>query len=448
MPAPLSAATSPAVTPAAPSSASAAPTPTPTASDIYQASLAFHRQHQGKLGVQALVSVKNRQELSLAYTPGVAEACRVIAKNPAESFHLTLRGRTVAVVSDGSAVLGLGNIGAAAAMPVMEGKSLLMKEFAGVDSMPLVIDTQDSQAIITFVKQIAPSFAGINLEDIAAPRCFEVEDALQDVGIPVFHDDQHGTAIVVMAALQNAAKVAGKSFASLNVVMIGAGAAGLATAKMLLGLDGPWSQLVQLPDAPRVASLKLVDTRGIVYASRPDVSSHHNRFKAALLPFANTPDQAGDLAAAVAGADVIIGVSGPKLVTPAMVQSMAPQAIVFAMANPTPEILPAEAKAAGALVVATGRSDFPNQVNNVLVFPGVFRAVIDARLPRVTTAMKYAAAQALAALVPQPGPEQILPDPFAPDVAARVAQAIIQAALPVSPSSVGAGRRPAQKKGR
>ncbi|MBW7944514.1 NADP-dependent malic enzyme, partial [Patescibacteria group bacterium] len=226
-------------------------------SDVYQDSLALHRKYQGKLGVQSLISVKNRQELSLAYTPGVAEACRVIAKDPAESFALTLRGRTVAVVSDGSAVLGLGNIGAAAAMPVMEGKSLLMKEFAGVDSIPLVIDTQDTNQIIRFVEQVAPSFVGINLEDIAAPRCFEVEDALQEIGIPVFHDDQHGTAIVVTAALTNAAKVAGKSFSSLRVVLVGAGAAGLATAKMLLGLDGPWTALRQLADVERIAELKM-----------------------------------------------------------------------------------------------------------------------------------------------------------------------------------------------
>lgn len=396
-------------------------------SDVYQDSLALHRQHQGKLGVQSLISVKDRQELSLAYTPGVAEACRVIAKDPAESFALTLRGRTVAVISDGSAVLGLGNIGAAAAMPVMEGKSLLMKEFAGVDSIPLVIDTQASDQIIRFVQQVAPSFAGINLEDIAAPRCFEVEDALQDIGIPVFHDDQHGTAIVVTAALTNAAKVAGKSFSSLKVVLVGAGAAGLATAKMLLGLDGPWTALRQLTDVERIAQLKMVDTRGIVYPSRPDVLNPHNRFKRALLEFANTPDQPGDLAEALKGADVVIGVSGPNIITQQMVAGMAPQAIVFAMANPTPEIHPDDAKKGGALVVATGRSDFENQVNNVLAFPGVFRAVVKARLPKITTQMKYAAAQALAQLVPAPTPSLILPDPFQPDLAEHIADAIIAA---------------------
>lgn len=396
-------------------------------SDVYQDSLALHRKYQGKLGVQSLISVKNRQELSLAYTPGVAEACRVIAKDPAESFALTLRGRTVAVVSDGSAVLGLGNIGAAAAMPVMEGKSLLMKEFAGVDSIPLVIDTQDTNQIIRFVEQVAPSFVGINLEDIAAPRCFEVEDALQEIGIPVFHDDQHGTAIVVTAALTNAAKVAGKSFSSLRVVLVGAGAAGLATAKMLLGLDGPWTALRQLADVERIAELKMVDTRGIVYPSRPDVLNPHNRFKHALLEFANTPDQAGDLAEALKGADVVIGVSGPNIITTEMIRTMSPNAIVFAMANPTPEINPDDAKQGGALVVATGRSDFDNQVNNVLAFPGVFRAVVKARLPKITTQMKYAAAQALAQLVPSPHPTLILPDPFQPNLAEHIADAIIAA---------------------
>ena len=291
----------------------------------------------------------------------------------------------------------------------------------------MLFRSQETSQIIEFVKQVAPSFAGINLEDIAAPRCFEVEDALQEIGIPVFHDDQHGTAIVVTAALHNAAKVVGKNFADLKVVMVGAGAAGLATAKMLLGLDGPWTALSQLSDIERVAQLKLVDTRGVVYPSRPDVTTHHNRFKAALLPFSNTPDEAGDLAAALVGADVLIGVSGPNLVTAEMVKSMAPGAIVFAMANPTPEILPDLAHQAGAVVVATGRSDFANQVNNVLAFPGVFRAVIKARLPRITTQMKYAAAHALAQMVPDPTATSILPDPFQPELAEKVADAIIAA---------------------
>jgi malate dehydrogenase (oxaloacetate-decarboxylating) len=395
--------------------------------DIYQQSLGLHKKHQGKLGVQSLISVKNRQDLSLAYTPGVAEPCRVIAKDPAASFELTMRGRTVAVISDGSAVLGLGNIGAAAAMPVMEGKSLLMKEFGGVDSIPLVIDTQETDEIVKFVKQVAPSFAGINLEDIAAPRCFEIEDQLQEIGIPVFHDDQHGTAIVVTAALRNAAKVVGKPFSSLKVVMIGAGAAGLATAKMLLGLDGAWSALRQISTVDHIAELRLVDSKGVVHPSRADVSSPQNRFKAALLTFSNVKDEAADLATALIGADVVIGVSGPNLLNAEMIKMMAPDSIVFAMANPQPEILPDEAKLGGAIVVATGRSDFANQVNNVLAFPGVFRAVVKARLPRITTEMKYAAATALAQMVTSPSLEEILPDPFRPGLAEQVADAMIAA---------------------
>jgi malate dehydrogenase (oxaloacetate-decarboxylating) len=395
--------------------------------DVYQQSVELHRKNQGKLGVQALISVKNREELSLAYTPGVAEPCRVIAKDPAASFELTMRGRTIAVVSDGSAVLGLGNIGAAAAMPVMEGKSLLMKEFGGVDSIPLVIDTQDTDEIVKFVKHVAPSFAGINLEDIAAPRCFEIEDKLQEIGIPVFHDDQHGTAIVVTAALQNAAKVVGKPFSSLKVVMIGAGAAGLATAKMLLGLDGTWSNLRQLETIEHISELRLVDSRGIVHPSRNDIFEPKNTFKAALLPFANIADQGGALLAALNDADVVIGVSGANLLTADMIRTMAPKAIVFAMANPQPEILPDEAKLGGAMVVATGRSDYANQVNNVLAFPGVFRAVIKARLPRITTEMKYAAATALSQMVTSPSTEEILPDPFRPGLAEQVADAIIAA---------------------
>jgi len=399
--------------------------------DIYLQSLQLHRQYQGKLGVSSLISVKNRTDLSLLYTPGVAEACRVIAKDPNESFELTMRGRTVAVISDGSAVLGLGNIGAAAAMPVMEGKSLLMKEFAGVDSIPLVIDTQETEKIIEFVKNVAPSFAGINLEDISAPRCFEVEDSLQEIGIPVFHDDQHGTAIVVSAALKNAAKVVEKDFSSLKVVMVGAGAAGLATAKMLLGLDGAWTELRQLSDVAHIAQLKIVDTRGVIYPSRPDVLNPHNKYKNALLKFSNTPDEAADLAHALIGADVVIGVSGPNIITTEMISKMAPKAIVFAMANPTPEILPDEAKKGGAMVVATGRSDYENQVNNVLAFPGVFLAVVKARLPRITTQMKYAAADALSSMVESPNASLILPDPFMPNLAQQVADAIILASKKV-----------------
>jgi malate dehydrogenase (oxaloacetate-decarboxylating) len=389
-------------------------------SDINTAALALHRQHQGKLGVQSLISVKNRAELSLAYTPGVAEPCRVIAKDPNESFNLTMRGRTVAVIFDGSAVLGLGNIGPEAAMPVMEGKSLLMKEFAGVDSVPLVINTQDPQEIITFVKQVAPSFAGINLEDISAPRCFVVEEALQDIGIPVFHDDQHGTAIVVSAALRNAATVVGKKYEDLHVVIVGAGAAGMAVAKMLLGVDGGLGNYHRVNDVSAVADVIVLDSKGAIVEGRADLTD----YKVALAEISNTAKNAGSLLEVVTGADVIIGVSGPGSIPAEAIKKMAAQPIVFALANPTPEIMPDEAKAAGAAVVASGRSDFPNQINNVLAFPAIFRAVLDYRLPRITLAMKVAAATALAELVEHPTAEQIIPDPFTPGLAQYVAEKI------------------------
>ena len=391
--------------------------------DVYQASLALHRQHQGKLGVQSLIPLKSREDLSLAYTPGVAEACREIVRNPAAVSDLTIQGRLVAVISDGSAVLGLGNIGPAAALPVMEGKSLLLKEFGGVDSLPLVINTQDTEEIIKFVRQVAPSFIGINLEDISAPRCFEIEERLQDIGIPVFHDDQQGTAIVVYAALQNAARVVGKPFADLRVVIVGAGAAGMAVAKMLLAIDTRGDQVTTLP-AQRVRDVILVDSKGIVESGRADVVG----VKVMMAAQTNIDKRQGSLAVAMAGADVIIGVAGPGLITTAMVSAMAPKAIVMAMANPTPEIMPNEAKAAGAAVVATGRSDFPNQVNNVLAFPGIFRAVVRARLPRITPAMRYAAAAALAQTVAVPTAEAILPSPFLPNLAELVAQAVLDAA--------------------
>ncbi|HYD35142.1 MAG TPA: NADP-dependent malic enzyme [Vitreimonas sp.] len=373
-------------------------------SDVYQQSVELHQKYQGKLGVQSLVSVKNRDDLSLAYTPGVAEPCRVIAKDPDKSFELTMRGRTVAVISDGSAVLGLGNIGPEAAMPVMEGKSLLMKEFGGVDSIPLVIATQDTQEIIKFVKQVAPSFAGINLEDISAPRCFEVESALQDIGIPVFHDDQDGTAIVVTAALRNAAKVVGKKFEELSIVIVGAGAAGLATAKMLQS----------------VGDVVVVDSKGALSLDRTDL----NPYKRAFAEISNKQQKSGDLATVLQGADAVIGVSGPGIITKEMVSSMADQAIVMAMANPVPEIMPALAKEAGAMVVASGRSDFPNQINNVLAFPGIFRAVVEARLPRITKEMKFAAAEAIASCIPEPTADRIIPEPFFPDLSKIVAEAV------------------------
>jgi malate dehydrogenase (oxaloacetate-decarboxylating) len=391
-------------------------------SDVYQQSLELHKKFQGKLGVHSLTPIKNRQDLALAYTPGVAEACRVIAKDPMASYDYTMRGRTVAVISDGSAVLGLGNIGPEAAMPVMEGKSLLMKEFGGVDSLPLVIATQEPDEIITFVRQVAPSFAGINLEDISAPRCFYIEEQLQDIGIPVFHDDQHGTAIVVYAALLNAAKVVGKNFADLKVVIVGAGAAGVATGKMLLGIECSGEKCTVIEGVERVKDLVMVDSKGAISLDRTDLNEHKKLFAR----YSNINKVSGDIFAAMKGADVVIGVSGPNSISEEMIRSMAPKAIVFAMANPTPEIMPNVAQAAGAMVVATGRSDFANQVNNVLAFPGVFRAVVQGRLHKITSKMKYAAAHALAATVPSPAIEQILPDPFFPDLSKVVADAILQ----------------------
>lgn len=388
--------------------------------DIYKQALELHRKNQGKLEVRSRTPITNRQELSLTYSPGVAEPCRVIAKDPQQSFELTWRGRTVAVISDGSAVLGLGNIGPEAALPVMEGKSLLLKEFAGIDSVPLVINTQDSAEIIRFVTQVAPSFAGVNLEDISAPRCFEVEEALQNIGIPVFHDDQHGTAIVITAALHNAAKVVEKRYEDLKVVIVGAGAAGLATTKMLMGLHCESDSCERLPGVSAVADVIVVDSQGAITTFRGGL----NVYKQAIAGLSNKEDKSGDLLTVIEGADVVIGVSGPDLITPEMVKRMAPKAIVFALANPTPEIMPELAKEAGAAVVASGRSDYPNQINNVLVFPAIFRAALDLRAPRITSQMKMAAATALASLVPEPTVEKIVPDPFYPDLAYILAEKI------------------------
>ena len=387
------------------------------------AAIALHRKYQGKLGTTSLFPVTDKQMLSLVYTPGVADVSKMIAANHEESFALTNRGRTIAVVSDGSAVLGLGNIGPEAAIPVMEGKSLLMKLFAGVDSVPLVIKTQDVGEIINFVKLISPSFAGINLEDISAPRCFEVEEALQDIGIPVFHDDQHGTAIVVMAALLNAAKVVKKSFSSLNVVVVGAGAAGLAVSKMLLGIECQSTSCRIIDGAQRVGDVIVVDSQGALWAGRDDM----NVYKQAVAGVSNRQKKQGSLEEIMIGADVVIGVSGPGAITRSMVTSMAQDAIVFAMANPIPEIMPDLATQAGALVVATGRSDYPNQINNVLAFPGIFKAVIDNRLDKITQSMKQSAASALAQLVAKPDQQNILPTAFDPRVVPAIATAVKEA---------------------
>lgn len=396
--------------------------------DVYKKSLSFHKKHQGKIAIKSVVSVKDKDDLSLAYTPGVAEPCRQIAKDPKLSYDLTWRGRTVAVISDGSAVLGLGNIGPEAALPVMEGKALLLKEFAGVDAVPIVINTQDPSEIIHFVKAITPSFAGINLEDISAPRCFQIEEELQNTGIPVFHDDQHGTAIVVSAALRNSAKVVGKNYKSLKVVIVGAGASGLATAKMLLGLNCSSNVCERIPGYESVNDLILVDKLGALYRGR----SNQNVYKQALSGISNRENKKGSLEEVVRGADVIVGLSGKNLITPSMIKSMNEKPIVFAMANPFPEIMPEDALKAGAAIVASGRSDFPNQINNALAFPGIFRAVIKGRLTTITQAMKKKASDTLADLIPNPNSQNIIPSPFFPNLAEHIADAILTVNSPQS----------------
>lgn len=389
--------------------------------NLDQDAIALHKKHQGKLLTSSVVPINNRQDLSLVYTPGVGAVSRAVAKQPSLAYDLTLRGRTIAVISDGSAVLGLGNIGPEAAIPVMEGKSLLMKKFAGVDSFPLVLNTQDPAEIIRCVTHLAPSFAGINLEDISSPRCFQIEEALQDIGIPVFHDDQHGTAIVVSAALRNAARVVGKNYRDLRVVIIGAGAAGLATAKMLLGLSCMSDRCEIVPGAVRVKDVIVVDKIGALLPGR----SEQNIYKQGVAGLSNIDRKTGTAPDIISGADAVIGVSGPGNITAEMIHKMADKPIVFAMANPTPEIMPDLAWEAGATIVATGRSDYPNQINNVLAFPGIFLAVIRGRLKTITPEMKQAASDAIAALVPKPTTRHIVPDPFTPHLAEKVASAIL-----------------------
>ncbi|MEM7625474.1 MAG: NADP-dependent malic enzyme [Planctomycetota bacterium] len=383
-------------------------------SELYKRSVALHRAQRGKLAVAAKVPLASAEDLSLAYSPGVAGPCEAISADESESFALTMRGNAVAVLSDGSAVLGLGDIGAAAAMPVMEGKAVLFKAFADVDAVPLCVDVKSDQELIAIARSIAPSFAGINLEDIAAPRCFVVEDALQNLGIPVFHDDQHGTAIVLLAALTNGARVVGKPLHEMRVVINGAGAAGSAIAKIL--------RCVELDPAVciGVKDVLVCDSKGIISPDREDL----NAFKRGLLTYTNRSGVAGSLHDALRDADAFIGVSKGNLLYAHDVKSMAEDPIILAMANPTPEIMPDVAKEAGAVVVGTGRSDFPNQVNNVLAFPGLFRGALDARAKRITGSMKMAVVHALADLVEAPTPDMILPNPLDPSVAPRVAQAV------------------------
>lgn len=381
--------------------------------DIRAASLALHYRLQGKLEMVSRCPIQTQEDLSLAYTPGVAAPCLEIQKGPALSFQLTRRQNLVAVITDGSAVLGLGDIGPLAGMPVMEGKCVLFKEFAGVDAVPLCVDTQDVEEMVQTIALISKSFGGINLEDIAAPRCFEVERRLKErCDIPVFHDDQHGTAVVITAALTNALKVVGKKKEQVKVVLNGIGAAGGAAAKLLLDLG--YSNLI------------LCDKDGILCAGDPNLLPHH----AELAARTNQARQRGTLADALVGADVFIGVSRPGLVTGEMVESMAKDPILLAMANPVPEIMPDIALAHGAAVVGTGRSDFPNQINNVLVFPGLFKGALSCGAVQITEGMKHAAARALADLVPpeQLSPTCILPSPLNRAAAEAVAHAVAEEA--------------------
>jgi malate dehydrogenase (oxaloacetate-decarboxylating) len=384
-----------------------------------QQSLKLHKKHRGKLAIVSAVPLRNRKDLSLAYTPGVAAASLAIAKDPIKVFDYTAKGRMVAVVTDGSAVLGLGNIGPLAALPVMEGKAILFKEFGGVDAFPIALATQDVDKIVETVKMIAPMFGGINLEDISAPRCFEIEERLShDLDIPVFHDDQHGTAIVVLAGLINAMKVVGKKLADAKIVINGAGAAGIAVAKLLL----LYSHTMEYESGKKAGDIILLDTKGAIYKGRDDL----NKYKAELGERTNREKQSGELKDVIRGADVFIGVSKPDILKPAMVRTMAKKPIIFAMANPVPEIMPDEARRAGAVVVATGRSDFPNQINNLLAFPGVFQGLFRARISRLTNEMKIRAAEALARYVKNPTPTNIIPSALDKNVARVVARAIIK----------------------
>lgn len=386
--------------------------------DFFQRSLIIHEQLRGKLGIQSRVPILTRDDLSIAYTPGVARPCEAIAADPGRARDLTIKRNTVAVVSDGSAVLGLGNIGASAAIPVMEGKAVLFKEFAGIDAWPICLQSQDSDSIVETIRQIAPVFGGVNLEDISAPRCFEIESRLQDLGIPVFHDDQHGTAIVLLAALINAAKVTSREVADLKIVINGAGAAGTAIARLLRCVGHDPSVCVPVQD------IVVCDSRGAIHKDRDNLTD----YKRELLNYTNRDSRSGTVKEVMKGADVFIGVSKGNLLTRDDIALMNPDAIVLAMANPIPEIMPDEAVAGGAAIVGTGRSDFPNQVNNVLVFPGIFRGALDSGATAITEEMKVTAAKALAECVSAPSPDVILPDPLDRTVAPRIADAVARIA--------------------
>lgn len=383
--------------------------------DIAERSLALHEEKAGKLSVESKVAINSRDDLSLAYTPGVAEPCKKIAEDVEEAYRYTAKGNLVGVITDGTAVLGLGDIGPEAAMPVMEGKAILFKEFAGVDAFPICLATKETDEIVQTIVNLAPTFGGINLEDIASPRCFEIEKQLDEkLDIPVFHDDQHGTAIVVSAGILNSLKLVNKQLDEIKVVLNGPGAAGTAIVKMLLELN--------------VKDVVVCDEHGILYEGRPVPLFDH---KLELAKITNKEGLTGDLSQALVGADVFVGVSIGGIVTEAMIQSMNRDAIVFAMANPVPEIMYHEAKQAGARVVGTGRSDFPNQINNVLAFPGIFKGALAVRATTINAEMKFAAAQAIADMIPadELTEENVIPEALNKEVAKQVAHYVAQAAI-------------------
>ncbi len=389
--------------------------------DYSKESLHLHRYLKGKIGIRNKMDVRTQEHLSLVYSPGVAAPCLEIHKNPELVWEYTMKGNCVAIVTDGSAVLGLGNLGAEASLPVMEGKAMLFRRFGQINAFPICLNTQNVDEIVETVRRIAPVFGGINLEDIAAPRSFEVEERLQDLGIPVFHDDQHGTAIVVLGALINAAKLVGKQLRHLTVVINGAGAAGIAIAKLLRCVEHGEDNSACIP----VQDLIMCDSKGILHSERTDLNSH----KQQSLTYSNRENRKGTLQDAIVGADVFIGVSMPDLLTRKDIQTMAKDSIIFALANPIPEIMPEEAYAGGAAIVGTGRSDLPNQVNNVLGFPGIFRGALDARAKQITPNMKLAAAYAIADSISHPTKDMIIPPALDEVVAYKVAKAVKAAAL-------------------
>ncbi len=377
--------------------------------NYYTRALDEHKKYQGKVWITSRVPLETRDDLSTYYSPGVAQPCLEIAENPEKAYDYTWKGRSIAVVSDGTAVLGLGNIGGLAGLPVMEGKAVLFKAFGGVDAIPIVLDTQDPEEIIKTIEHIAPSFWGINLEDISAPNCFYVEEELKKrLNIPVFHDDQHGTAIVVLAGLINALKITKKEIWSLKIVIAGAGAAGLAIAKLLKSYGAKW--------------IIITDSKGAIHNWRSDLN-HYKQERTAT----NLQQEQGDLKEVLKGADVFVGVSKPNLITAEEVKTMNSDPIIFALSNPEPEILPDEARKGGARIIATGRSDFPNQINNVLVFPGLFKWILEARIPQIEEKHKIAAAEVLAKMVANPSPELIIPSALDKSVAEQVSEAVKKA---------------------